>query len=148
MVGTLHTGCRGRPRIVFDPQFLAWAITQRTTSGIANFLGVDRSTLQNALLEYGLATPGQNPFSNHDEENFATSTSDANSNLIDLNKGNDILKPDIPIPTILPSSLMVEEVPSTSAISTITNGDLDHLILHLHSHFRRAGISMIDGMLH
>jgi hypothetical protein len=146
VMGTLHTGHRGRPKIVFDPEFLAWAVTQRMTSGIANFLDVDRSTLRKALLEYGLATPGQNPFPNH-EESFAASTSDANSNWVDLNEGDDILEPDIPIPSVLPSTLMVEETPSTSAISTMSDGDLDDLILRLRSHFRRAGIAMIDGML-
>jgi hypothetical protein len=134
--------------IVFDPKFLAWAVTQHTTSGIANFLGVDHSTLWNALLEYGLATPGQNPFPNHDGNDPATFTSDVNSNLVDLNEGDDILEPNIPIPIVLPSTLMVEEIPSTSVISTISNRDLDDLILHLCSHFHRAGIAMLDGMLH
>ena len=36
VVGVMRTGRRGRPRLVFDPGFLQWTMTQRTTSRIAS----------------------------------------------------------------------------------------------------------------
>ena len=36
VVGVLRTGRQGRPRLVFDSNFLEWAITQQTTSRVAS----------------------------------------------------------------------------------------------------------------
>jgi hypothetical protein len=60
------TGHRGRPRIVIDPEFLTFAHQHRSTAGIARFLGVGVTTVRNALIEYGIAPSGQNPFPSHD----------------------------------------------------------------------------------
>ena len=62
VVGVLRTGRWGRPRLVFDPNFLEWAITQWTSLRIASFLTVVRTTLHQAMLDHGLAEPGNNPF--------------------------------------------------------------------------------------
>ncbi|KAI0313030.1 hypothetical protein OF83DRAFT_1066225, partial [Amylostereum chailletii] len=62
IVAIERTGGRGRPRITIDPTFLRWAYNMRSTSGIAQFLGVSRARVRNALLEYGIATPQENPF--------------------------------------------------------------------------------------
>ncbi|KAF5366951.1 hypothetical protein D9757_010853 [Collybiopsis confluens] len=39
-------GNRGRPRIVIDRDFLAWAYRLRSSAGIARFLGISRTTLK------------------------------------------------------------------------------------------------------
>ncbi|KAJ3860487.1 hypothetical protein EV359DRAFT_9546, partial [Lentinula novae-zelandiae] len=57
-----HTGRPGRPRTVINPDFLRFAYHQRTTTGLSHFLDVPRSTLRRRLLEYGIASPGINPF--------------------------------------------------------------------------------------
>ncbi|KAJ3963503.1 hypothetical protein EV361DRAFT_185388, partial [Lentinula raphanica] len=57
-----HTGSAGRPRANIDPNFLQWAYGRRTTSGIADFLGVSRRTVRRALLDYDIASPGSAPF--------------------------------------------------------------------------------------
>lgn len=55
-------GTTGRPRVVIDEAFLRWAHTHRSTSGIATFLGVSRPVVRNALLQYGIVEPGEDPF--------------------------------------------------------------------------------------
>ncbi|KAJ3804020.1 hypothetical protein F5876DRAFT_14301, partial [Lentinula aff. lateritia] len=62
VVFTETTGRPGRPRTVIDPNFLRFAYQHRSTSGISNFLDVSHSTLRRRLLEYGIASPGANPF--------------------------------------------------------------------------------------
>ncbi|KAI0309445.1 hypothetical protein OF83DRAFT_1089059, partial [Amylostereum chailletii] len=68
IVAIERTGGRGRPRIAIDPTFLQWAYNMRSTSGIAQFLGVSRARVRNALLEYGIATPQENPFPPHTQD--------------------------------------------------------------------------------
>ena len=68
IIETSSTGGRGRPKYVIDRAWLAWAHMQRTTSGIAHFLGISRKTVRQALLDYGLAQAGNNPFSAGDSE--------------------------------------------------------------------------------
>lgn len=47
-----------------------------------------------------------------------------------------------------PIGAPAEDVTSyTGPMSTISDEDLDELLLRLRRHFRRAGITMIDGML-
>lgn len=58
----VHTGRAGRPRAVIDPDWLRWASGHRSTSAIARFLGLGRTTVQNALLELGLSEPQEAPF--------------------------------------------------------------------------------------
>lgn len=55
-------GTTGRPRLVIDEGFLRWAYNYRSTSGIAAFLNVSRPTVRNALLDYGIAEAGEDPF--------------------------------------------------------------------------------------
>jgi hypothetical protein len=148
VVGVLRTGRRGRPRLIFDPNFLQWAITQRTTSRIASFLTVGRTTLRQAMLDYGLAEPGNNPFL---PESSISELSLAAPVLVSDN--DDILEPELPLPSTLPQEV-VDATPvaqhsasSTATVSTITDDQLDHLLLQLKTHFRRAGITMLDGML-
>ncbi|KAI0078506.1 hypothetical protein K474DRAFT_1581967, partial [Panus rudis PR-1116 ss-1] len=60
IITEVHTGQRGRPRIVIDPQWLAWAYGHKSIAAIARFLQVSRTVVRTALLEYGLATPQEN----------------------------------------------------------------------------------------
>ncbi|KAJ3847203.1 hypothetical protein EV368DRAFT_12530, partial [Lentinula lateritia] len=106
-----HTGRPGRPHTVINPDFLHFAYHQRTTTGLSHFLDVPHSTLRRRLLEYGITSPGVNPF---------------------------------------PGSTTAS-IPSSSSpgyISHITDEQLDSLLGHLRSHYHRAGIRMLDGMLH
>ncbi|KAE9396555.1 hypothetical protein BT96DRAFT_824463, partial [Gymnopus androsaceus JB14] len=57
-----YSGSRGRPKIVINRDFLVWAYRFRSTSGIAEFLGVSRTIVRQALLDYNIAVPGTNPF--------------------------------------------------------------------------------------
>ncbi|KAJ3768270.1 hypothetical protein FB446DRAFT_623393, partial [Lentinula raphanica] len=65
-----HTGSVGRPRAVIDPNFLQWAHHHRSTTGIADFLGLSRRTVRRALLEQGIVSPGGVPF---EDQNAASS---------------------------------------------------------------------------
>ena len=148
VVGVLRTGGRGRPRLVFDPGFLQWAMTQRTTSRIASFLSVGRTTLRQAMLDYGLAEPGDNPFL--PESSISESPDPSESVTTQMLVSDDILEPELPLPLTLPQEV-INATPvaqsSTATLSTMTDGQLDNLLLHLRTHFRRAGITMLDGML-
>ena len=148
VVGVMRTGRRGRPRLVFDPGFLQWAMTQRTTSRIASFLSVGRTTLRQAMLDYGLAEPGDNPFLPEGSISPDPLTSETV-----LVSDDDILEPELPLPLTLPqevvnaTSFAQYSMSSTATLSTMTDDQLDNLLLQLKTHFRRAGITMLDGML-
>ncbi|KAF7343644.1 hypothetical protein MSAN_01985300 [Mycena sanguinolenta] len=142
LVQTIPSDGPGRPRIWIDPEFLEWAHGQRPTSSLHRYLGVSRSTVRRALLEHGIAQPQSNPFSNpsgSDSEDSADAGTD------------DILEPDLPDPT----AAEIEELaaPSqrtisfTGPLSDISDDDLDILLIRLRTHYRRAGLSMLNGML-
>ncbi|KAJ7186391.1 hypothetical protein C8R46DRAFT_1157838 [Mycena filopes] len=117
-----HTGSRGRPAYDIDPEFLRWAYSQRSTSGIARFLGVHRSTVRAALLAHGIAVPQQQP------ANLSFQDNPPNQDGAADNEGPGI------------SSY-------TGPLSTISDDDLDDLLIRLRRHYRRAGITMFNGML-
>lgn len=148
VIQTIHTGRRGRPRFYIDSEFLRWAYAHRSTTGIARFLGVNRDTVRNALLEYGIAEPQQDPFQRHTnpEQQF------------DISEEDDLLDPNIPLPERLPPDIdpLSEQRPTDTAqtvvsytgpLSGLSDDELDEVITRLRSHYRRAGISMLDGML-
>ena len=160
IVQTVRTGNRGRPRIHIDPNFLEWAYGHRSTSGIGRFLNVNRDTVRNALLDYGIAESQENPFP------IQATQIDSSQDIIDsYTHEDDLLDPDLPLPTHLPTNSLFTAVqapvnPSsvvdghatpvvsfTGPLSTLTDAELDTLILQLRSHYSRAGISMLDGML-
>ncbi|KAJ7650340.1 hypothetical protein FB45DRAFT_730216 [Roridomyces roridus] len=130
VIERVYTGRPGRPRYAIDPDFLQFAHEHRSTSGIGHFLGVSRGTVRSAILQQGLAEPQPAPF--------------YDPHLEDADAGeDDILDPqhDIP-PNLLP------DIPTgTGHISEISDDDLDSLLLRLRTHFRRAGLSMLDGLL-
>jgi hypothetical protein len=147
LVQSIHTGRRGRPRIQIDPDFLRWAYNQRTTAGIHRFLNVGRSTVRNALLEHDIAEPQSNPFTTDDDQSVEP-----------IDHDDDFLDPQLPIPSQFPPTALPDDPPQsnpnvrsttsfTGPLSNLTDDSLDELILRLHSHFRRAGLTMLDGML-
>ncbi|KAJ3841671.1 hypothetical protein F5878DRAFT_510266, partial [Lentinula raphanica] len=82
-----YTGSAGRPRAVIDPDFLRWARTHRTNTGIADFLGVSRRTVRRALLENGIVSPGDVPF--EDQVSIPDESID------------DILNPNLELPSLI-----------------------------------------------
>jgi hypothetical protein len=140
VVTTVNSGGPGRPRVHIDPQFLEWAYAHRSTSGIARFLGVSRTVVRNALLEHGIAQSQQNPFTQTPAPSLNTTNSD---NLFE--DADDLLNPDLPIPTHLQDVPRVTSF--TGPLSTMTDDELDDTLMRLRTHYRRAGITMLDGML-
>jgi hypothetical protein len=149
VVETARTGNRGRPRIHIDPAFLEWAYAHRSTSGICRFLHVGRTVVRNALLEHGIAQPQENPFLRSSEDNASALLSE-----------DDLLDPGLPnhhnpaanvfntnTVSNTPNNTAPTLVSFTGPLSTLSDDELDDLIIQLRSHFRRAGISMLDGML-
>jgi hypothetical protein len=127
VIRQVHHGGRGRPSYEIDPDFLAWAHTQRSTSAIARFLNVGRSTVRQQLLCLGLAERQHDPFREPDLEGEA----------------DELLNPQ-------PGGTDPESEPSHNTSSSISDmGDpaLDDLVLRLRSHYRRAGVTMLHGML-
>lgn len=153
VVETVRTGGRGRPRIHIDRSFLQWAYGQRSTAGISRFLNVGRNTVRRALLDFGIAESQEDPFHANSE-----AAGDDGQDDIHLLERDDLLDPNIPF-SFNPSNTDADLQPSTSdqhsrsvvsytgPLSTLTDDALDELILQLRSHFHRAGISMLDGML-
>ena len=134
MLERVPTGHRGCPWIVIDRGFLAFAHQHHSTAGIARFLGVGVTTVCNALIEYGIAPSGQNPFPSHD-------------NLPPQPPPDDLFDPQLPVPEILPEELHRIPTQMSSNISEIDDATLDMLILRLQTHYWRARITMIQGML-
>ncbi|KAK7012914.1 hypothetical protein R3P38DRAFT_3278905 [Favolaschia claudopus] len=125
VVRTVHTGSRGRPSIEIDPDFLRWAYSLRSTSSIARFLGVSRRTVRYALLEHGIAAPRQQP-----------------APLAAAHRVNDTEENDEEQEVDAPNLMSY-----TGPLSTISEDDLDALLISLRRHYRRAGVTMLDGML-
>ncbi|KAF9470631.1 hypothetical protein BDN70DRAFT_763811, partial [Pholiota conissans] len=59
VIAVQRSGRPGRPQILFDREFLAWAYNRRSISGLARFLNVGRTTLRNALVTHGIMQPQQ-----------------------------------------------------------------------------------------
>ena len=68
IIKTIFTGNHGHPHISINPDFLHWAYSHRTVSGITCFLGIHRDMVWSALLEHGIVKPQENPFQSHLEE--------------------------------------------------------------------------------
>ncbi|KAJ3826433.1 hypothetical protein F5880DRAFT_1476277 [Lentinula raphanica] len=126
-----------RPRAVIDPDFLRWAHAHRTTTGIADFLGVSRRTVRRSLLEYGIALPGGVPFES-EGSNLGESTDHLNPN--PENPGS--LHPDI-----VNAASSIQSSSSSIRRSNMSDDSLDSLVRLLRSHYPQAGIQMLHGML-
>ena len=88
-------------------------------------------------MDYGIAEPQDAPFIS---TSSGTSSDDSSDDLLD---------PEIPLPGSLPSDIEDVKIPLsfTGPLSGMTDGELNNILLHLHSHYQQAGISMLDGML-
>ncbi|KAJ7120403.1 hypothetical protein C8R44DRAFT_623637 [Mycena epipterygia] len=142
----VHTGQRGRPRIEIDPSFLQFAHEHRSTTGISRFLGISRGTVQSALLRQGLVQPQPAPF---EDPVLSEAEDDFLDNESSNDLGDDILDPSFALLNSLPPGLedLSTQPNSTGELSNIADWELNSLVLCLRTHFRRAGISMLDGML-
>lgn len=154
IIEQIHTGEPGRPRIWIDPDFLRWAYGHRSINGIARYLGVTRSVVRNALIEHGISEPQQNPFP-------VPPSPDPQQPDVELPQAHDdLLDPDLSTPDELPSDLdagvdhsqpdgtqPTHPISFTNPLSEMTDEELDNIVIRLRSHYRRAGISMLDGML-
>ncbi|KAE9396094.1 hypothetical protein BT96DRAFT_760702, partial [Gymnopus androsaceus JB14] len=75
-----RTGRPGCPRTVINRDFLNWAYTQQTTSGIGHFLGLSCNTVRQSLLEYGIAPSGTHPFPSNTN---LSNTTEAGDDILD-----------------------------------------------------------------
>ena len=154
IIETIYTGDCGHPHISIKPDFLHWAYSHRTVSGITYFLGVHRDTVQGALLEHSIVEPQENPLKLHSEEPAV---------VVPPLEDDELLDPCFTLPDTLPSNiqppgpLTVDDINAESSnsditsytgpLSSISDANLDDFIIRLHHRFRHAGISMLDGML-
>ncbi|KAJ7737974.1 hypothetical protein B0H16DRAFT_1664698 [Mycena metata] len=148
VVERVHTGRPGRPRVVIDPNFLQFAHEHRSTTGIRHFLNVSRGVVQAALLRQGLIEPGMAPFEGPPFEDPLSENAELPEAPLGLE--DDILDPDYAVPQVLPADVADAAPPlppSNGDLSTNADWELDSLLLRLRTHFRRVGISMLDGML-
>lgn len=153
----VYTGRRGRPAIHIDPDFLRWAYSLRSTSSISRFLHVSRQRVRSALLEHGIADPQADPFirSGDLEEPGHDGTDDLDigadtqaGSAAQTATADNLLNPDLPLPPAFPSDIPSRHTVSfTAPLSTLSDADLDELILCLRRHYCRAGVTMLHGML-
>ena len=123
-------------------------------SGIAYILGVNRDTVQSALLEHSIVQPQENPFGSHPEEPVDVPPLEDDELLDPPFTPPDMLHSDIqpPVPltedsvNVGPSSSNVASY--TGPLSSISDANLDDLIIQLDHRFWHVGITMLDGMLH
>lgn len=155
------SGGQGRPRTVINRDFLTWAYRFRSTSGIADFLGVSRTVVRQALLDYGIALPGANPFPSEDSLNPDVSNIPAFSQAPEFVQGSsrDHLPERIqysPQNNSLPDfnqdlsddqDTVFESSSLPGYLSNITNSDLDSVLSGFREDFPRAGIRILSGML-
>ncbi len=152
LVQTIPSDGPGRPRIYIDPDFLRWAYGQRSTAGIGRYLGVSRTTVRNALLEHGIAQPQPSPFQPRSDPVDPDPGNDTYPETDDTDPENDdILEPNLPIPPASEMEGLAAPSQSTTSftgpLSDISDDDLDMLLIRLRTHYRRAGVSMLNGML-
>ncbi|KAK7445427.1 hypothetical protein VKT23_014844 [Stygiomarasmius scandens] len=147
-----RTGGRGRPRTVIHPWFLAFAYYNRRTTHLGQYLGVSSRTVRERLLELGIAAPGDRPaFAREDIDE----AEEVGENEVEEDgagsEHNILLNPDQEIPDSLPEDVETEAQNlrhrNRSYLSEISDSDLDSLILHLKTHYRRGGVAMMSGML-
>ena len=116
-VTIVHRAGAGAPRKVIDRDWLAWAITHRTTSDIARFLGVGRDLVSRSLVEYELREPGADPFIRRHNLN--------NPNIIHYQQTHSVSGP----------------------VSSWTDPELDAAIVRLKILFPKSGAAMLKGAL-
>ncbi|KAL0057050.1 hypothetical protein AAF712_016331, partial [Marasmius tenuissimus] len=142
VVRRVMDGGRGRPRVEINPVFLSWAYSHRTQSAIAQFLGISRSTVHRALLDQGVVQPGEDPFTDEEEDSeppHPSSTDDFLSmpeNDPNPNPNSDHMPPNRGTSTGIHLGL-----------SGLSDDELDDILLGLRGHYPRAGIKTLQGMM-
>ncbi|KAG6904985.1 hypothetical protein DXG01_005822 [Tephrocybe rancida] len=110
--------------------------------------GLGRSVVRRHLLALGISEGQQQPFV------LTSAYIDAANSVDALDLSDDLLDP--PLEEIFPGdgppmhTTHGDDVVVTSytgPLSTISNEELDELLLRLRGHFRRAGITILDGMV-
>ncbi|KAJ7621560.1 hypothetical protein DFH06DRAFT_1009844 [Mycena polygramma] len=135
VVETIRTGAPGRPSVEINPDFLRWAYSLRSTASIARFLGLGRSVVRRALIEHGIAIPRQQP--------ATLAALDNNNEPTSVPTDEYLVNPEQATPPAAAPSVSS----FTGPLSDISDDELDDLLIRLRTHFRRAGITMFDGML-
>ncbi|KAJ3840070.1 hypothetical protein F5878DRAFT_498744, partial [Lentinula raphanica] len=131
-----RSGFPGRPRTIIDPNFLRWAHGRRTTSGIAQFLGVSRRTVRRSLLEYQIEHPGRTPFTDRTNDNSLVEDTDS------------ILEPHQAIPQDLPPE--VQNVARLIRWGIVIHGFIDgysRLITALRAHNNNRSSTVLSLFL-
>ncbi len=160
IIHRVPTGGRGRPSYWIHPGFLLWArAIGKTTAAIADMLHVSWSTVRTNLLQYGIAEPQACPFPSTSTSSESVNAHSSLSSIpipispnpiVDL-ADDDLLDPRAPISSEAPHvpQQSVAELPTgyVGMMSTITDEELDGLVCQLRSHFRRVGITNLEGML-
>lgn len=170
IVNRIRTGRSGQPRIEIDGDFLHWAHNRRSISGLARFLGVGRTTVRNTLLRLGLlpshaSAMNQSVTPNPPQHTADLEAPDDNINALPLDNplpppdhiapepqehaADDLLEPDIPFPAHLNPSIITQFGRHRRSLRTsqISDEELDQIVSRLRTHYRRAGLTMLDGML-
>ncbi|KAK7439172.1 hypothetical protein VKT23_017662 [Stygiomarasmius scandens] len=157
---TVHSGSRGRPRTMINPFFLAWAYSRRSTASIARFLGVSHSFVRRQLLAYEIASPGSPPqFTQTSQAVDSESVIDESADIgytLQPDERDELLDPELQIPETLPEDVQQQAASlagqssgrsQRSYLSSISDQQLDSLVIRLQVYFPRAGVTTLDGML-
>lgn len=139
-----HDGGFGRPYIHIDRTFLEWAYSLRSTTSIAHYLGLSRRLVRQRLLDYGIAQPREQPYTLTPQYRNPTGENNSVPNPLLLTQDGN------PDEYLANPDSITEPAPISSytgPVSNLSDDDLDGLLLRLRRHFRRAGITMFDGML-
>jgi hypothetical protein len=124
-VTAIATGCAGHPGLIIDQEWLTWAVEIRNTSEIACYLGISWPIMRDALLEYGLSEPADNP--------FIRTYYDPNT-----------LQPSLSYH----SAVAYTQVRSYhQPVSDWSDEELDNAITRLWIHYPSAGVAMLQGSL-
>ena len=110
----VHSGGRGRPRMLIDPEVLAISYQLRGPTELGEIFGVSARTVRRRALEQELVQPGEPVYITYVDENGHAHR-------------------------VYQSS--------TSSQSTLTDEELDKIVLHILNLFPTFGRRMIDGHL-
>jgi hypothetical protein len=103
------------------------------------------------LLEHGIAVPQADPFISSENEPGGTDDNDGVGSTAQTAAADSLLNPDLPLPSAFPADIPApatqHTVLFTAPLSSLSDIELDELILRLQRHYCRAGVTMLHGML-
>lgn len=109
-----HTGRRGRPRIIIDPEVLEVSYSMRGPTELGRVFGVSSRSVRRRALDLGIVEPGEPVYVDFEQED---------------------------------GTLKRFYTSSTSSLSTLSNEDLDSIMVDILNSFPSFGRRMIDGHL-